>query len=112
MKNQEDLEKHQKELKGTVKLVRLEVKDKMRNGLKDLSQSPPELLEDREAELEGKGRLWSDVESLKENYPFTENKARMLFWDEKLDLSKVHITVSYVQEQSCTMDQNNGPHTR
>ncbi|XP_034272523.1 centriolin isoform X2 [Pantherophis guttatus] len=92
VKNQEDLEKQQKELKGTVKLVRLEVKDKMRNGLKDLSQSPPELLEDREAELERKARLWSDVESLKENYPFTENKTRMLFWDEKLDLSKVHIT--------------------
>uniref|UniRef100_A0A8C5RLC8 Centriolin n=1 Tax=Laticauda laticaudata TaxID=8630 RepID=A0A8C5RLC8_LATLA len=92
VKNQEELEKQQKELKGTVKLVRLEVKDKMRNGLKDLSQSPPELLEGREADLEGKGRLWNDVESLKENYPFTENKARMLLWDEKLDLSKVHIT--------------------
>ncbi|XP_032088920.1 centriolin isoform X2 [Thamnophis elegans] len=92
MKNQEELGKQQKELKGSVKLVRLEVKDKMRNGLKDLSQSPPELLEDREAALEGKGRLWSDVESLKENYPFTESKARMLFLDEKLDLSKVHIT--------------------
>uniref|UniRef100_A0A8C6XHL0 Centriolin n=1 Tax=Naja naja TaxID=35670 RepID=A0A8C6XHL0_NAJNA len=89
-------ENHQRrsthKLKGTVKLVRLEVKDKMRNGLKDLSQSPPEVLEGREADLEGKGRLWNDVESLKENYPFTENKARMLFRDEKLDLSKVHIT--------------------
>uniref|UniRef100_A0A8C7DZ07 Centriolin n=2 Tax=Naja naja TaxID=35670 RepID=A0A8C7DZ07_NAJNA len=83
---------HSSKLKGTVKLVRLEVKDKMRNGLKDLSQSPPEVLEGREADLEGKGRLWNDVESLKENYPFTENKARMLFRDEKLDLSKVHIT--------------------
>ncbi|XP_029141667.1 centriolin [Protobothrops mucrosquamatus] len=92
VKNQEELEKQQKELKGTVKLVRLEVKDKMRNGLKDLSQSPPELLEDRDANLEVKARLWSDLESLKENYPFTENKARMPYWDEKLDLSKVHIT--------------------
>ncbi|XP_015744996.1 centriolin isoform X1 [Python bivittatus] len=92
MKNQEALEKRQKELKGTVKLIRLEVKDKMRNGLKDLSQSPPELLESREAELEAKARPWGDVEGLKENYPFTENKTRMLSLDEKLDLSKVHIT--------------------
>ncbi|XP_070614669.1 centriolin isoform X2 [Erythrolamprus reginae] len=92
VKNQEDVEKQQKELKGTVKRVRLEVKDKMRIGLKDLSQSPPEVLEDREADLGGKARLWNDVESLKENYPFPENKGRVQFWDEKLDLSKVHIT--------------------
>ncbi|KAM3825334.1 centriolin isoform 1-T1 [Vipera latastei] len=92
MKSQEELEKQQKELKSTVKLVRLEVKDKMRNGLKDLSQSPPEILEDREAHLEVKARLWSDLESLKENYPFAENKARTPYWDEKFDLSKVHIT--------------------
>ncbi|XP_026568397.1 centriolin [Pseudonaja textilis] len=92
VKNQEELEKQQKELKGTAKLVRLEVKGKLRNGLKDLSQSPPELLEGREADLEGKGRLWNDVESLKENYPFTENKAGRRLWEEKLDLSKVHIT--------------------
>lgn len=112
MKSQEELEKQQKELKSTVKLVRLEVKDKMRNGLKDLSQSPPEVLEDREAHLEVKARLWSDLESLKENYPFAENKARMPYWDEKFDLSKVHITVSTLRSRVVPQDQNNGPHAR
>ncbi|XP_063172481.1 centriolin [Candoia aspera] len=92
VKNQEELEKQQKELKGTARLVRLEVKDRLRNGLKDLSQSPPELLEDREAELEVKARPWDDIESLKENYPFIENKARMPPLGEKLDLSQVHIS--------------------
>ncbi|ETE58151.1 Centriolin, partial [Ophiophagus hannah] len=31
------------------------------------------------------------MERLKEKYLFIKNKARMLFWDEKLDLSEVHI---------------------
>ncbi|XP_061459570.1 centriolin isoform X2 [Rhineura floridana] len=92
MKSQENLEKEQKEMKGTVKSLKLEVKDKMRTGLKDLSQSPPKLLEHLEAAFEANGRPQSDLESLKENYPFTDNEARMLCLDEKLDLSKVHIT--------------------
>uniref|UniRef100_A0A8D2JEZ5 Centriolin n=1 Tax=Varanus komodoensis TaxID=61221 RepID=A0A8D2JEZ5_VARKO len=85
MKSQEDLEKRQKEMKGTVKMLKLEVRDKMRTCLKDLSQSPPE------ANSEAKGRTQSDLESLKENYPFTDKESRMLCFDEKLDLSKVHI---------------------
>ncbi|XP_063000998.1 centriolin isoform X2 [Elgaria multicarinata webbii] len=92
MKSQEDLEKRQKEMKGAVKMLKLEVKDKMRSGLKDLSQSPPELLEHLEANFEAKGSPRRDLESLKENYPFTDSEPRMLCFDEKLDLAKVHIT--------------------
>ncbi|XP_042334632.1 centriolin isoform X2 [Sceloporus undulatus] len=88
MKNQEDLEKRQKEVIGTVKMLKLEVKDKMRTGLKDLSQSPP----GPDTHCEANGRLQSDMESLKENYPFTDSETRMRCFDEKLDLAKVHIT--------------------
>ncbi|XP_034969295.2 centriolin isoform X1 [Zootoca vivipara] len=92
MKSQENLEKQHKEMKGTVKSLKLEVKHKMRTGLKDLSQSPPELLGELETTFEIKRGPQSDLESLKENYPFTNNEERMLCFDEKLDLSKVHIT--------------------
>uniref|UniRef100_A0A670KKR2 Centriolin n=1 Tax=Podarcis muralis TaxID=64176 RepID=A0A670KKR2_PODMU len=92
MKSQENLEKQHKEMKGTVKSLKLEVKDKMRTGLKDLSQSPPKLLGELETTFEIERRPQSDLESLKENYPFTNNEGRMLCFDEKLDLSKVHIT--------------------
>ncbi|XP_032994259.1 centriolin isoform X2 [Lacerta agilis] len=92
MKSQENLEKQHKEMKGTVKSLKLEVKDKMRTGLKDLSQSPPKPLGELETTFEIKRRPQSDLESLKENYPFTNNEERMLCFDEKLDLSKVHIT--------------------
>uniref|UniRef100_A0A670KLP4 Centriolin n=1 Tax=Podarcis muralis TaxID=64176 RepID=A0A670KLP4_PODMU len=80
------------DMKGTVKSLKLEVKDKMRTGLKDLSQSPPKLLGELETTFEIERRPQSDLESLKENYPFTNNEGRMLCFDEKLDLSKVHIT--------------------
>ncbi|KAH0615522.1 hypothetical protein JD844_004881 [Phrynosoma platyrhinos] len=92
MKNQEDLEKCQKELKGTVKMLKLEVKDKIRTGLKDLSQSPPGLLQDPDTHCEANGRPQNAMESLKENYPFTDSETRMRCFDEKLDLAKVHIT--------------------
>ncbi|XP_053230594.1 centriolin isoform X4 [Podarcis raffonei] len=92
MKSQENLEKQHKEMKGTVKSLKLEVKDKMRTGLKDLSQSPQKLLGELETTFEIERRPQSDLESLKENYPFTNNEGTMLCFDEKLDLSKVHIT--------------------
>nr|XP_056716120.1 centriolin [Euleptes europaea] len=91
MKTQEELEKQQKELKGAVKTLKQEVKDKMRNGLKDLSQSPSEALEDLEATFDAQGRLQSELECLKENYPFGANETRVLCFDERLDMSKVHI---------------------
>ncbi|XP_078238967.1 centriolin isoform X2 [Pogona vitticeps] len=91
MKNQADLEKRQKEMKGAVKILKLEVKDKIRTGLKDLSQSPPETSEDLEAGFEANGKPQRAPESRKENYPFTEHEARMPGLDDKLDLAKVHI---------------------
>nr|XP_060613346.1 centriolin isoform X2 [Anolis sagrei ordinatus] len=88
MKNQEDFEKHQKEVKDAAKTLKLEVKDQIRARLKDLSQSPPEASQD----LELNGGPQSDLESLKENYPFAGGEAGMRCFDGKLDLTKVHIT--------------------
>nr|XP_032623335.1 centriolin isoform X4 [Chelonoidis abingdonii] len=81
IKTQEDLEKRQKEIKDAVKMLKLEVKDEMRTGLKDVSQSPPELLDDLEAVFEAKECLECELENLKDNFPF----------EEKRDLSKVHL---------------------
>ncbi|XP_053137801.1 centriolin isoform X2 [Hemicordylus capensis] len=94
MKSQEDLEKQQREIREAVKMLKLEVKDRLRTGLKDLSQSPPEPLEEEEEGTmsQASDSLQREWESLKENDPFAANEARMLCFEEKLDLSRVHIT--------------------
>ncbi|KAM7144423.1 centriolin isoform 2-T6 [Macrochelys suwanniensis] len=91
IKTQEDLEKRQKEIKDAVKMLKLEVKDEIKTGLKDVSQSPPELLDDLEAVFEAKGCLECELENLKENFPFAANEERQLSFEEKRDLSKVHL---------------------
>ncbi|XP_037735296.1 centriolin isoform X1 [Chelonia mydas] len=91
IKTQEDLEKRQKEIKDAVKMLKLEVKDEIRTGLKDVSQSPPELLDDLEAVFEAKECLECELENLKENFPFAANEERPLSFEEKRDLSKVHL---------------------
>uniref|UniRef100_A0A8C3FSV3 Centriolin n=1 Tax=Chrysemys picta bellii TaxID=8478 RepID=A0A8C3FSV3_CHRPI len=91
IKTQEDLEKRQKEIKDAVKMLKLEVKDEIRIGLKDVSQSPPELLDDLEAVFEAKECLECELENLKENFPFAANEKRQLSFEEKRDLSKVHL---------------------
>ncbi|XP_043354698.1 centriolin isoform X2 [Dermochelys coriacea] len=91
IKTREDLEKRQKEIKDAVKMLKLEVKDEIRTGLKDVSQSPPELLDDLEAVFEAKECLECELENLKENFPFAANEERQLSFEEKRDLSKVHL---------------------
>ncbi|XP_065428151.1 centriolin isoform X4 [Chrysemys picta bellii] len=91
IKTQEDLEKRQKEIKDAVKMLKLEVKDEIRIGLKDVSQSPPELLDDLEAVFEAKECLECELENLKENFPFAASEKRQLSFEEKRDLSKVHL---------------------
>ncbi|KAM9117352.1 centriolin isoform 2-T3 [Pangshura tecta] len=91
IKTQEDLEKRQKEIKDAVKILKLEVKDEMRTGCKDVSQSPPELLDDLEAVFEAKECLECELENLSENFPFAANEERQLSFEEKRDFSKVHL---------------------
>uniref|UniRef100_A0A8C8VG35 Centriolin n=1 Tax=Pelusios castaneus TaxID=367368 RepID=A0A8C8VG35_9SAUR len=91
IKTQKDLEKRQKEIKDAVKMLKLEVKDEIKTGLKDLNQSPPELLDDLEAVFEEKESLECELENLKENFPFASNEEGQLSFEEKMDLSKIHL---------------------
>ncbi|XP_014382169.1 centriolin isoform X3 [Alligator sinensis] len=91
IQTQEDLEKRQQEIKDAVKMLKLEVKDEIRTGLKSSSPSPPELLDELEADFEVKEGLQCELEDLKENFPFASNEERQLLFEEKLNLSKVHL---------------------
>lgn len=73
-------------------MLKLEVKDEIRTGLKS-SPSPPELLDELEADFEVKEGLQCELEDLKENFPFASNEERQLLFEEKLNLSKVHLMV-------------------
>nr|XP_014427854.1 centriolin isoform X2 [Pelodiscus sinensis] len=90
IKTQEDLEKRQKEIKDAVKMLKLEVKDEIRTGLKNVSQTPPELLDDLEAVFEAKENLECELENL-ENFTSAANEERQLSFEDKRDLSKVHL---------------------
>uniref|UniRef100_A0A7M4ET31 Centriolin n=1 Tax=Crocodylus porosus TaxID=8502 RepID=A0A7M4ET31_CROPO len=91
IQTQEDLEKRQQEIKDAVKMLKLEVKDEIRTGLKSSSPSPPELLDNLEADFEVKEGLQCELEDLKENFPFASNEEKQLLFEEKLNLSKVHL---------------------
>ncbi|XP_074871233.1 centriolin isoform X3 [Carettochelys insculpta] len=90
IKVQEDFEKRQKEIKDAVKMLKFEVKDEIRTGLQDVSQSPQELLDELEAVFEAKESLECELENL-ENFPFAANEERQLSFEEKSDLSKVNL---------------------
>lgn len=83
----------QKEIKDAVKMLKLEVKDEIRSGLKDITQSPPELLGDLEAVFEAQESLECELENLKQNFPFASNEGGQLSFEEKMDFSKVHLMV-------------------
>ncbi|XP_067397893.1 centriolin isoform X1 [Emydura macquarii macquarii] len=91
IKTEEDLEMRQKEIKDAVKMLKLEVKDEIRSGLKDITQSPPELLGDLEAVFEAQESLECELENLKQNFPFASNEGGQLSFEEKMDFSKVHL---------------------
>ncbi|XP_038600653.1 centriolin isoform X2 [Tachyglossus aculeatus] len=89
IKNQEDLERRQKEIKDTMKMLKWEVNDEIRTSLKDFNQSLPKPLEDGEAVFQGNKSSPSELESWKENFPVSANEE--LPFEEKLNLSQVHI---------------------
>lgn len=74
-----------------MKQLKLEVKSELRTGLKKFNQSLPESLEDLEAIFEKTETLENELESLKENFPFSTNEEGQYSFEEKLNLSKVHI---------------------
>ncbi|XP_074149039.1 centriolin isoform X7 [Sminthopsis crassicaudata] len=91
LKNQKDLDQQHKEIDAAMKQLKLEVKSELRTGLKNFSQSLPESLEDLEAIFENADTLENELESLKENFPFSTNEEQQHSFEEKLNLSKVHI---------------------
>ncbi|XP_029466666.1 centriolin isoform X2 [Rhinatrema bivittatum] len=94
-KRQEELEKRQQEINEAVKELKLEVKDELRTSLKDYGQPQQGLLEDIEAVFEEKENLQTELESLKENFPFAANEGKLLAFEKKLSFSK-----------TCLMDEH------
>ncbi|XP_068929884.1 centriolin isoform X2 [Petaurus breviceps papuanus] len=91
LKNQKDLDQQHKEINAAMKQLKLEVKSELRTGLQNFNQSLPESLEDLEAIFEKTETLENELESLKENFPFSTSEERQHSFEEKLNLSKVHI---------------------
>uniref|UniRef100_A0A2I3HCL6 Centriolin n=1 Tax=Nomascus leucogenys TaxID=61853 RepID=A0A2I3HCL6_NOMLE len=87
MANQKDLERRQMEISDAMRTLKSEVKDEIRTSLKNLNQFLPELPADLEAILERNKNLEGELESLKENLPFTMNEGP---FEEKLNFSQVH----------------------
>lgn len=78
------------EISDAMRTLKSEVKDEIRTSLKNLNQFLPELPEDLTAILERNGNLEGELESLKENFPFTVNERP---FEEKPNFSQVHISV-------------------
>ncbi|XP_062063631.1 centriolin isoform X2 [Lepus europaeus] len=87
VENQKDLERRQMEISDAMRTLKSEVKDEIRTSLKNLNQFLPELPADLEAILERNENL-GELESLKENFPFTMNERP---FEDKLNFSHVHI---------------------
>ncbi|XP_075842101.1 centriolin isoform X1 [Microtus pennsylvanicus] len=87
MANQKDLERRQIEISDAMRTLKSEVKDEIRTSLKNFNQFLPELPADLAAILERNENL-GELESLKENFPFTTNER---LFEEKSNFSQVHI---------------------
>ncbi|XP_023400751.2 centriolin isoform X4 [Loxodonta africana] len=90
MANHKDLERRQMEISEAMRTLKSEVKDEIRTSLKNLNQCLPELPAELEAIFERNENLEGELESLKENFPFTINERPSPF-EEKLNFSQVHI---------------------
>uniref|UniRef100_A0A8C2LHP3 Centriolin n=1 Tax=Cricetulus griseus TaxID=10029 RepID=A0A8C2LHP3_CRIGR len=87
MANQKDLERRQMEINDAMRTLKSEVKDEIRTSLKNFNQFLPELPADLTAILERNENL-GELESLKENFPFTTNER---LFEEKSNFSQIHI---------------------
>lgn len=90
MANQKDLERRQMEISDAMRTLKYEVKDEIRTSLKNLNQFLPELPADVVEVLERNENL-GELESLKENFPFTMNDRP---FEEKLNFSQIRMMVS------------------
>jgi centriolin len=93
MANQKDLERRQMEISDAMRTLKSEVKDEIRTSLKNLNQYLPELPADLAAILDRNENLGPELESLKENFPFTTNDRP---FEEKLTFPQGHIMVRFI----------------
>ncbi|XP_038193068.1 centriolin isoform X4 [Arvicola amphibius] len=96
MANQKDLERRQMEISDAMRTLKSEVKDEIRTSLKNLNQFLPELPADLAAILERNENL-GELESLKENFPFTTNER---LFEEKSNFSQVHIMDEHLRGEA------------
>ncbi|KAM4696024.1 centriolin-like [Rhinophrynus dorsalis] len=89
LRTQEELDKRQQEVNEAVKALKYHVKKELKNSFTDLHCAGNDLLEDVEAVLQENESLQSQLESLKENFPFTANEASQT--SDKDRLTRVHI---------------------
>ncbi|XP_073455648.1 centriolin [Aquarana catesbeiana] len=94
LKSQEELDKRQQEVNEAVKELKAKVKWEIQSTLQDLHCSTKDDLdEDAEAALERNQSFGSQLESLKENFPFTANSASASELADKLGSSQGHLSV-------------------
>ncbi|KAM5145706.1 centriolin [Mantella aurantiaca] len=92
LKSQEELDKRQQDVNEAVKELKAQVKREIQSTLQDLHCSAKdELVEDAEAILEHNQSLRSQLESLKENFPFTINTMSELPLMDKNRSSQGHL---------------------
>lgn len=91
IKSQEELEKRQQEINRAMRVLKSEVREEIRSSLQDLDQSCQEPRQDLESDLEEDNSLQSDLESLKENFPYPAHERRQMLFEEKLGSSKIHM---------------------
>ncbi|XP_045152487.1 centriolin isoform X2 [Echinops telfairi] len=90
MANQKDLERRQMEISEAMRTLKSEVKDEIRTSLKNLNQCLPELPVELDSVFERNENLEGELESLKENLPFTMSERPSPF-EEKRNFTQVNI---------------------
>uniref|UniRef100_A0A8C9GD02 Centriolin n=2 Tax=Pavo cristatus TaxID=9049 RepID=A0A8C9GD02_PAVCR len=91
VKTQEDLEERQREIENTATLLKLEVEDSIKTGLKSSSPSSPELLGGLEAFSAVNRSLQCESDDLEETFPFADADRRLFSLEKKLDFSRIFI---------------------
>ncbi|CAH2316659.1 centriolin isoform X1 [Pelobates cultripes] len=92
LRSQEDLDQRQQDVNEAVRVLKAQVKMEIQNSLKDFRcTEDQELLEDVDAVLEEKESMKSQLENLKENFPFTANQDLRQPYKETLGISKSRV---------------------
>ncbi|XP_068105155.1 centriolin isoform X2 [Hyperolius riggenbachi] len=101
LKSQEDLDRRQQDVNEAVKELKAQVKREIQTTLQDLHFTAEDgLVEDVEAVLEHNPSLRSQLESLRETFPFTGNSASHPAPGDKLGSSQSHLTDEHLRGEA------------